>query len=65
MTQQQVVELMESSLSEVEWNANCDKVKKVFNGYPNWWYSAIVLSGVASRTVAKFGGSAEIKVQAF
>ena len=65
MTQQEVVKLMESSRSEAEWNANCDKVKKAFGGYPDWWYGTIVLSGVAARIAAKFGGTAEIKIQTF
>ena len=61
MDQQQVVELMQSSKSESEWNANCDKVKKACGGYPNFWYSSIVLSGIAAKS---FGGSAEIKIAA-
>ena len=65
MNQQEVIELMKSSKSESEWNANCDKVKKACGGYPDFWYSAIVLSGVSKETSAKFGGSAELKVSAF
>jgi hypothetical protein len=45
---------MESSTSESEWNANCDKVKKANNGYPHFWYETIVLSGVLSRTQRKW-----------
>lgn len=52
MNQDQVVELMKSSKSESEWNANCNKVKKACGGYPEFWYSAIVLSGVAAQTEA-------------
>ena len=36
MTQQDVVDLMKSSKSEDEWNANCDKVKAEFGGYPDF-----------------------------
>jgi hypothetical protein len=55
MTQVQVEALMESSKTEAEWNANCDKVKEVFAGqYPGFWYAAIVISGLMARTVAKF-----------
>lgn len=52
--QQDVVTLMASSKSEKEWNANCDKVTAANNGYPQFWYSAIVLSGVMSITAANF-----------
>ncbi len=49
-----VVSLMESSKTEAEWNTNCDKVITANNGYPQFWYAAIVLSGVMSKTSAKF-----------
>lgn len=57
MNEQEVVALMKSSKSEAEWNANCDKVKKVCGGYPSFWYSAILLSEVAAEQTAKFGSS--------
>jgi len=50
MQEREVVELMESSTSEQEWNANCDKVKKACNGYPDFWYRAIIASDVLSIT---------------
>lgn len=49
-TPEGVTALMQSSASESEWNANCDKVKKANNGYPPFWYTTIVLSGVLSKT---------------
>ena len=52
--QADVVSLMESSKTEAEWDANCDKVKAANNGYPQFWYAAIVLSGVMGKTSAKF-----------
>jgi hypothetical protein len=50
MTQEQVVALMKSSKSEREWNSNCDKVKEAFGGYPHFWYSAVVESGLLAET---------------
>ena len=47
MTIPQVQLLMLSSKTEKEWNDNCDKVKKEFNGYPEWWYAEIVISNIA------------------
>lgn len=49
MNQEQVVSLMESSKSEDEWNDNADRVKAECDGYPHWWYGAIVVSGLAYR----------------
>lgn len=48
MDEQEVVNLMKTSRSEEEWNANCSKVKRACNGYPDFWYTAIVLSGLAA-----------------
>jgi hypothetical protein len=50
MTKEEVVTLMTESKSEDEWNRNCDLVKYVFDGYPDWWFEAIILSGIAART---------------
>ena len=66
MNEQEVVALMESSTSENEWNANCDKVKRAHGGqYPEFWFTAIVQSGVLQRTSAKWGGTGEIQVRRF
>ena len=56
---------MKSSKNESEWNANCDKVKKANNNnYPDFWYGAIISSGIASETAREFGGDADIHVKA-
>ena len=62
MTEQEVVALMESSTTEAEWNANADKVKEACNDYPPFWYRAIVMSGLASRTAKRWGSDASIKI---
>ena len=62
MTEQEVVELMKSSNSADEWNANCDKVKKACAGYPSFWWPAIMQSGVATETAKKLDGSMDIKI---
>ena len=49
MTEQEVVTLMQSSKNETEWNANCDHVKRTCNGYPSFWFNAILISGVMER----------------
>ena len=54
-----VVALMQSSKSEAEWCANCDAVKRANprNGspdYPDFWYSAIMMSGLFHKVSAKW-----------
>ncbi len=62
MNEEEVLSLMSGSKSEAEWNANCDKVKKACDGYPDFWYGAIITSGVADRVAKSYGGSADIKI---
>lgn len=45
---------MASSESEAQWNSNCDKVKKAFNGYPDFWYATIIIGGVLSTAKSDF-----------
>lgn len=65
MNREQVIELMESSQSEAEWNANCDRVKRECGGYPVFWFEAIMLSGLANRVLARFGRDDKIRVGYF
>lgn len=51
-TAEGVKALMESSTGSKNWNANCDKVKVANKGYPGFWYSTIILSGVAEARQA-------------
>ena len=62
-TEQDVVEYMSLARSEHDWNARCDAVKEANNGYPQFWFVAIVPSGVAGKTAANFGGSAELNIR--
>ena len=55
MQQQEVIDLMASSKNETEWNANCDKVKSACGGYPDFWYPAIIMSGVLTKCRANWG----------
>ena len=45
-----VVALMRSSKSKKEWNANCDKVRAANQGYPDFWFQAIIASEVKTET---------------
>ena len=62
MNQAEVVSLMAGSRSEAEWNANVEKVKAACGGYPEFWYLAIVESGLAYWTSARFGARADIEI---
>lgn len=54
MTEKEVIDLMESSKNENEWDTNVDIVKKKCNGYPTFWYSKIVASGLAAKVISEF-----------
>ncbi len=62
MTEQEVVALMKTSKTEAEWNKNCDKVKAACGGYPEFWFRALVISGVMRETTAAFGGNDQIHI---
>ncbi len=63
MTEQEVVDLMASSKSALEWDRNADAVKEACDGYPHFWFGAVMASGVAARTMDKFGKTPEFKVE--
>lgn len=63
MSESEVVSLMESSRTAEQWDANADKVKAACKGYPEFWWPAVVQSGVMRRTAAKFGATDEIRIQ--
>lgn len=54
MTAEQVVQLMASSRTEKEWDANCDKVKQDWHGYPEFWFHEIIMSGLARHVSENF-----------
>jgi len=47
MNKEEVINLMKSSKNANEWNKNCTIVKEKCNGYPNFWYETIIVSGIA------------------
>lgn len=60
--QDQAVTLLQSSTSESDWNANIDKIKEANNGYPGWWYTAVIAPGLPQRVASGWGGSGEITI---
>jgi len=62
MSRDEVVEIMESSRTPEEWNANCDKVKRACGGYPDFWFTAVISSGLAGRVMAAFGRDDKIRI---
>ena len=57
MNEQSVIDLMVSSKSESEWNANCDKVKETCNDYPGFWYGTVIVSGLCDRVSKGWNGT--------
>jgi hypothetical protein len=49
MSEDQVVSLMNSATSEKDWNNKADQVKRSCGGYPDFWYRAVIMSGVLVR----------------
>lgn len=64
MKEEEVTDLMKSSISEEDWNRNCDIVKERCGGYPSFWYAAIVLSGLAGEVSSSWGGTDKIQIAA-
>ena len=63
MTQQEVIDLMESSKSARDWNDNCHTVKDRCEGYPEFWWATIIQSGRADKIMSKWGDSSKISIQ--
>lgn len=60
MTKQEAIDLMKTSTNNDEWDANCDKVKDAFLGYPDWWYKEIILSGLMRSTLGNGSDQPEL-----
>ncbi len=63
MTREEVVDLMKSSRSGDDWDANCVVVKAAHDGYyPRYWFEAFLESGLAREIMAGFGETPDITV---
>ena len=49
MTREDVIALMKSSKSVEEWNKNADAVKAEFGGYPDYWYTEIMVLQISNE----------------
>lgn len=66
MTEQEVIDLMSSATSDEDWNQKTLQVKRAFNnGYPAFWYPAIIASGLGDKIAAKWGGSTGLQIKIF
>lgn len=58
-----VVALMCGADSIQDWDARCDQVTAANGGnYPDFYFEAIMLSGLAHQVMTRFGSDAEIKI---
>lgn len=54
MTKEECIELMKSSKSDLEWDQNCDKVKRAHDGqYPEYWFETFIRSGLISQILGR------------
>lgn len=61
-TPEGVKSFLSGSKSEDDCNLRCNQVKSANNGqYPSFWFQ-VVLSGLAEKTYAKWGGTHQIKI---
>lgn len=65
MPKDEVVTLMKGSTSVDDWNDRADRVKAACGGYPDFWWAAIIQSGVADRTLKQFGADADLHFSTF
>lgn len=57
MSREDILNRLAATKTEAEWNDICDDVKRANAGdYPNWWFSEVILSGLASRKRAHWYG---------
>lgn len=61
MEKNEAIELMKSSTSKDDWNKKCDQVKAASGGYPDWWYSEVILSGLMDETLGD--GASKITIR--
>jgi len=62
MTQDEVIVLMESCQTADDWRTRCDYVKAQHDGgYPDFWYDAIIRSGLGDRVAARWGSDMTIR----
>jgi len=60
--QDRAVELLKASKSTQEWNNACNAIKVANNGYPSWWYGAVIAPMLLQETARKWQGSGEIHI---
>lgn len=61
MTKTEVINLLKTSKNSSDWNSNCEIIKKAHNnGYPNYWFQEVILSGLCDEILG--AGSSTIKV---
>jgi len=48
-TEKGVAEFLKTSTNEADYAKKVDEIKKCNNGYPDFWYETVVLSGLSSR----------------
>ncbi len=60
-TSEGVTAHMSESTSEADWNLRCDQVRKANGGYPDFWFTDVIMAGLPERTLGPGAGEINIK----
>ena len=63
MEKQEALALLNGVKSEAEWNSACDKIKAACGGYPDWWYSEVIQTGLLDKLLGP--GASDMKITSF
>lgn len=62
VVRERVIDYMSQAVSDRDWNIRCEVVKQANGGgYPPFWYSAVIASGLMDRTLGK--GKSELRIE--
>lgn len=65
MSVEEVINLLKTSKSEVQWNNNVDEITRRCNGYPDFWFTTVIMSGLMNTIAAQWGGSDKITITSY
>ena len=64
MTKDEVIDLLEKCQSSEDWRIACRIIKEEHeNGYPDFWWKEVILSGVGDRIAARWGSDMQLHVR--
>lgn len=62
-TPEGVKSFMSEATSDADWDKRIEAVLMANGGsYPSFWFATIMITGLAAKTAAKWGGNADIQI---